>query len=194
MAKLHFYYAAMNAGKSTTLLQSNYNYQERGMHTVIFSPSIDNRFASGKVSSRIGLSADAYAFEKTTNLLFEIEKLNQIQQVNCIFIDEAQFLTKDQVHQLTEIVDNMNIPVIAYGLRSDYMGEPFEGSLYLMTLAEDIAEIKTICHCGRKATMNIRIDSHGNKIHHGDQVLIGGNETYVSTCRKHYKQGVASSD
>ncbi len=189
MAKLYFYYSAMNAGKSTVLLQSSYNYQEKGMATLLFTPSIDNRFGLDKISSRIGLSSDAVSFDHSLNL-FEYTK-NQLQhnpKLACVLVDEAQFLTKQQVIQLTEIVDQLNLPVLTYGLRSDFRGEPFEGSLYLLIWADNLSEIKTICHCGKKATMNARINAEGKVIKSGEQVQIGGNERYISLCRKHYNK------
>lgn len=187
MAKLHFYYSAMNAGKTTTLLQSNYNYRERGMSTVLFTPKIDNRYEEGKITSRIGLEAFAEVFDAETNLFNQIDQKHDLHPINCILVDEAQFLTKKQVEQLTDIVDHLDIPVLTYGLRTDFLGNPFEGSQYLMAWAESISEIKTICHCGRKATQVMRIDETGNVITSGDQIAIGGNESYVSVCRKHYK-------
>ncbi len=191
MAKLYFYYSAMNAGKSTVLLQSSYNYKERGMCTLLYTPSIDNRYKEGEIHSRIGLKANAERFDKNQDLFLAVEQqLNASSvKIDCVLVDEAQFLTKEQVKQLTNITDKLNIPVIAYGLRTDYMGEPFEGALYLLSWAEEITEIKTICHCGRKAIMNMRIDQDGKKIDFGSQVHIGGNESYVSTCRLHFKQG-----
>lgn len=189
MAKLHFYYSAMNAGKTTTLLQSNYNYQERGMNTLLFIPSIDTRHALGIISSRIGLQNEAHAFEKEFDFFTFVKNHIQKQKISCILIDEAQFLSREQVYQLTSIVDELKIPVLAYGLRSDFMGEPFEGSKYLLALAEEITEIKTICHCGRKATMNARIDENGYVLREGEQVEIGGNDRYIALCRKHYMSG-----
>lgn len=191
MAKLHFYYSAMNAGKSTVLLQSNYNYIERGMNTLLFVPEIDTRFGKGKIASRIGLEADAISFDAETDLLELVKTKTQEpnHKIKCVLIDEAQFLSKKQVWQLTEIVDQINIPVLAYGLRSDFLGEPFEGSQYLLALAEEIAEIKTICHCGRKATMNVRIDENGQTVRAGAQIEIGDNDRYVAVCRLHYKVG-----
>lgn len=188
MAKLYFYYSAMNAGKSTALLQASYNYQERGMQTLVFTPAVDNRYKRGTIFSRIGLEAEATLFTVKDDL-FEIVKLLQQQKtkLKCILIDEAQFLTKAQVFQLTDIVDLLDIPVLSYGLRSDFRGEPFEGSLYLLILADEISEIKTICHCGRKAIMNIRIDAENRKMTIGNQIDIGGNERYISVCRKHFK-------
>lgn len=192
MAKLHFYYSAMNAGKTTTLLQSNYNYQERGMNTLLFIPSIDTRHALGIISSRIGLQNEAHAFEKNFDFFNFVKNHIQKQKISCILIDEAQFLSKEQVFQLTRIVDELKIPALAYGLRSDFMGEPFEGSKYLLALAEEITEIKTICHCGRKATMNARIDENGYVLREGEQVEIGGNDRYIALCRKHYMSGESS--
>lgn len=192
MAKLHFYYSAMNAGKTTTLLQSNYNYQERGMNTLLFIPSIDTRHALGIISSRIGLQNEAHAFERNFDFFTFVKNHIQQQKISCILIDEAQFLSKEQVFQLTRIVDELKIPALAYGLRSDFMGEPFEGSKYLLALAEEITEIKTICHCGRKATMNARIDENGCVLREGEQVEIGGNDRYIALCRKHYMSGESS--
>ncbi|EDP45655.1 thymidine kinase [Rickettsiella grylli] len=189
MAKLYFYYSAMNAGKSTTLLQASYNYKERGMETLLFAPAIDNRSQSGRICSRIGLSAEANLFTPKDDLLKKMDAyLTQKQKIiKCVLIDEAQFLTKNQVLQLTVIVDRFNIPVLCYGLRSDFRAEPFEGSLYLLIWADEIIEIKTVCHCGRKATMNIRFDARHRKLTEGKQIEIGGNERYVAVCRKHFK-------
>jgi thymidine kinase len=190
VAKLHFYYAAMNAGKSTTLLQSSYNYNERGMDTILFIPQIDTRYGTNKVASRIGLEANAIAFDSQFNLYAYVAKaLAQNSNIKCVLLDEAQFLTKQQVYELTEITDALNIPVLAYGLRSDFKGEPFEGSQYLLAWADHLIEIKTICHCGRKATMNVRIDHNGRVLRAGEQVEIGGNERYMAVCRQHYKTG-----
>lgn len=186
MAKLYFYYSTMNAGKSTTLLQSNYNYHERGMNTLLFLPQVDDRFAVGTIHSRIGLKANAIPVDHEMNL-FETVKA-QPNKVNCVLIDEAQFLTKANVYQLTQIVDELKIPVLAYGLRTDYRGELFPGSQYLLAWAEELIEIKTVCECGRKATMNIRIDENNNPVKDGEQVVIGGNESYIALCRKHYYQ------
>ncbi|EKO3563895.1 thymidine kinase [Vibrio metschnikovii] len=190
MAQMYFYYSAMNAGKSTTLLQSSFNYQERGMTPVIFTAAIDNRFGVGKVSSRIGLEADAHLFDDTTDLLHAITQLNTEQKRHCVLVDECQFLTREQVYQLTEVVDKLDIPVLCYGLRTDFLGELFEGSKYLLSWADKLIELKTICHCGRKANMVIRTDEHGQAISEGDQVDIGGNDRYVSVCRQHYKQAL----
>jgi thymidine kinase len=189
MAKLYFYYSAMNAGKSTVLLQSSYNYKERGMDTIIFSPAVDLRYGPGKVFSRIGLSASAVSFDNEFDI-FEYAKNAKAHnpKLECILVDEAQFLTKAQVMQLTDVVDKLKLPVLAYGLRSDFQGEPFEGSKYLLVLADNLVEIKTVCFCGRKATMNMRIDAEGRAIRSGAQIQIGGNLNYMSTCRKHFKE------
>lgn len=178
----------MNAGKSTSLLQSAYNYKERGMHTAIFTAAIDNRFGKGVVASRIGLKAEAHLYSPDTNLLEQLIKLNNEQKVDCVFIDEAQFLNKFQVRQLTDVVDELHIPVLAYGLRTDFAGETFEGSHYLMAWADKMVELKTICHCGRKASFVVRMDSNGQAVTEGAQVDVGGNDKYVSMCRKHFKQ------
>ena len=161
MAQMYFYYSAMNAGKSTTLLQSSFNYQERGMTPVIFTAALDDRFGVGKVSSRIGLQSDAHLFRQDTNLYQEIAALNEVEKRHCILVDECQFLSKEQVYQLTEVVDKLHIPVLCYGLRTDFLGELFEGSKYLLSWADKLVELKTICHCGRKANMVIRTDEHG---------------------------------
>jgi thymidine kinase len=187
---MYFYYSAMNAGKSTTLLQSAFNYKERGMTPLIFTASIDTRYGEGKVSSRIGLEAEAKLFSKEHDLLADITAITQKQKIDCILIDECQFLTKEQVYQLTEVVDKQHVPVLCYGLRTDFLGELFEGSKYLLSWADKLVELKTICHCGRKANMVIRTDEHGVAIADGDQVAIGGNELYVSVCRKHYKEAL----
>jgi len=188
MAKLHFYYSAMNAGKTTLLLQSSYNYGERGMDTLIFLPKIDTRYVEGKVISRIGLSADAHVISIEDNLFEQTAELYRLNSnIHCILIDEAQFLTKAQVVQLCAITDQLNLPVLAYGIRTDFQGEPFPGSLYLLAWADSLIELKTICHCGRKAIMNQRIDDNGHIIKVGNQIEIGGNERYISTCRKHFE-------
>nr|WP_119343114.1 thymidine kinase [Facilibium subflavum] len=188
MAKLHFYYSTMNAGKSTTLLQSDYNYRERGMNTLLFAPKFDNRYGTGKITSRLGLSADALLYDQTTDLYKLIQQSIKTQKIHCILVDEAQFLTKAQVLSLSDVVDYLNIPVLAYGLRNDFRAEAFEGSKYLLTWADQLIEIKTICHCGKKATHVLRLDDNGKVIKDGAQVEIGGNERYVSVCRKHFKE------
>lgn len=188
MAKLYFYYSAMNAGKSTILLQSSYNYQERGMETLLFTPAIDNRYGQGKISSRIGLNSEAVSFDSDFDLFDYTEKYkNKSSKLECVLVDEAQFLNKKQVTQLSDIVDKLDLPVLAYGIRSDFLGEPFEGSMYLLVWADNITEIKTICHCGRKAIMNTRIDAQGQVVKQGEQIHIGGNDSYIAMCRKHFK-------
>jgi thymidine kinase len=185
MAKLYFYYSAMNAGKSTTLLQSNHNYQERGMNTLMLVPRLDDRYGEAKITSRIGLQADAIAFDRGRDLYVLVRSHHQQQKINCLLLDEAQFLSKAQVWQLTDICDQLNIPVLAYGIRTDFRGDLFEGSMHLLALAEELVEIKTVCFCGRKALMNARVDAQGQFVSEGDQVQIG--HDYVSTCRKHFK-------
>lgn len=188
MAQLYFYYSAMNAGKSTSLLQSAYNYRERGMHAVIYTAAIDNRYGSGKVTSRIGLQADASLYRPEDNLYDAIFKQQRTKPLDCVFMDEAQFLTKAQVRQLIEVVDELDVPVLAYGLRTDFLGETFEGSHYLLAWADKLFELKTVCHCGRKANFVVRLDENGQAVTMGDQVEIGGNDRYESMCRKHFKQ------
>ncbi|WP_033746726.1 thymidine kinase [Pantoea sp. NGS-ED-1003] len=190
MAQLYFYYSAMNAGKSTALLQSSYNYQERGMRTLVYTAEIDDRFGAGKVSSRIGLSSPAALFNAQTQLDEEIAAEHARQPVHCVLVDECQFLTRDQVKALSDVVDNMDIPVLCYGLRTDFRGELFGGSQYLLAWADKLVELKTVCHCGRKAGMVLRLDAEGRPYSEGEQVVIGGNERYISVCRKHYKQAI----
>ncbi|UAA37676.1 thymidine kinase [Paraneptunicella aestuarii] len=191
MAQLYFYYSAMNAGKSTTLLQSAYNYRERGMQVEIFTARLDDRYGIGKVSSRIGLQAEAHLYSPETNLLDllgNIQKTDSHPGIDCILIDEAQFLTKEQVKQITHIVDEFDIPVLAYGLRTDFQGETFQGSHYLLAWADKLVELKTVCHCGRKANFVVRRDSSGHPIRDGEQVQVGGNDSYESMCRKHFRE------
>jgi len=190
MAQLYFYYSSMNAGKSTSLLQSSYNYQERGMKTLIFTAAIDDRFGIGKVASRLGISAPAQLFNQTTDFYQELIKALAQHKIDCVLIDEAQFLDKLQVKQLTNIVDSLHIPVLAYGIRTDFQGEPFTGSQYLLAWADKLVELKTICHCGRKANFVIRVDAHGKAIKEGAQVEVGGNERYEPLCRAHFKSQV----
>ncbi|MCP4302411.1 MAG: thymidine kinase [Gammaproteobacteria bacterium] len=188
MAKLYFYYSSMNAGKSTSLLQSSYNYKERGMNTLILAPLLDDRFGAGRVTSRIGIESEATTFGTDTNLFDVISASSADEPLHCVLIDEAQFLTRDQVFQLTEVTDQLHIPVLAYGLRTDFQGEPFEGSKYLLAWADTLKELKAICHCGTKATMVVRFDGDGNAVTEGSQVEIGGNDRYISMCRKHFKE------
>ena len=188
MAKLYFYYSAMNAGKTTNLLQSAYNYHERGMRTLILTPQFDDRHGVGKVSSRIGLAAHARTFAGSDDLLTLVRADRERSgPLHCVLVDEAQFLLKAQVWQLTEVVDALQIPVLAYGLRTDFRGELFEGSQYLLAWADNLVELKTICHTGRKATMVVRVDASGRALTQGPQVEIGGNERYVSVSRAEFK-------
>ncbi|MCA8888974.1 MAG: thymidine kinase [Parvularculaceae bacterium] len=186
MAKLYFNYAAMNAGKSTTLLQSSFNYRERGMSTLIYTAALDKRAGQGYVASRIGLKEKARTFSDNTNLFDDVQAVRTDMPVDCIFVDESQFLSPVQVDQLARIVDRLNIPVLCYGLRTDFQGNLFPGSERLFALADEIRELKTICHCGRKATMNLRINHDGRAVVAGASVEIGGNERYVPLCRKHF--------
>lgn len=186
MAQLYFYYSAMNAGKSTTLLQSAYNYKERGMRVMLFTADFDDRFAQGKIASRIGLQQDAELFNTTTDLYTKVKSAHKHQPLSCVLIDEAQFLNKTQVKQCLKIVDMLDIPVLTYGLRTDFRGETFEGSHYLLAWADKMNELKTICHCGRKATFVAKVNENGEVVKEGEQIEIGGNERYVSFCRKHY--------
>ncbi len=188
MAKLYFYYSSMNAGKSTNLLQSSYNYKERGMNTLVLAPQLDDRFGVGKVTSRIGIESEATTFTNDTDLFALVSDGHTESPLHCVLVDEAQFLTRDQVFQLSEVTDRLNIPVLAYGLRTDFQGEPFEGSKYLLAWSDNLKEIKAICHCGTKATMVLRMDEHGNAVTEGSQVEIGGNDRYVSMCRRHFKK------
>ncbi|MEM7403763.1 MAG: thymidine kinase [Pseudomonadota bacterium] len=191
MAKLYFYYSAMNAGKTTTLLQSNYNYRERGMHTLVLKPQLDDRFGMN-VKSRIGLEAEAVNFRRDDNLYEIAAGRVDATGLNCVLVDEAQFLTRAQVEQLTDVVDQLGVPVLTYGLRTDFQGELFAGSTHLLAWADELREIKTICHCGRKATMVLRLGADGKPVASGEQVQIGGNEQYVSVCRKHYKSALSA--
>lgn len=193
MAKLYFYYSAMNAGKSTVLLQSSYNYRERGMHTLLFVPAIDTRAGVGRIQSRIGLQADAMALQADENVFTHVKAAHAAQPVACVLVDEAQFLTRAQVEQLSDITDRLSIPVLCYGLRTDFQAQLFPGSAALLALADNLIELKTICHCGRKAIMNLRVGPDGRAVKEGAQVEIGGNDRYVSMCRLHYKEALSQS-
>ena len=189
MAKLYFYYSAMNAGKTTTLLQSAHNYRERGMRVAILTPRLDHRAGTGVVASRIGLQAEAVAFDRDTDLQQLIARdIAEHGRLGCVLVDEAQFLSRAQVWQLSEVVDELRIPVLCYGLRTDFRGELFEGSQYLLAWADEVQEIKTICHSGKKATMTVRVDEQGHAVQDGPQVEIGGNERYVSVSRAEFKK------
>ena len=194
MAKLYFYYSAMNAGKTTTLLQSSHNYAERGMTTLLLKPLIDDREGMNVIRSRVGLEAEAMNFEKEDNLLQTIEVQHKTKSLNCVLVDEAQFLTRDQVIQLGNVVDSLEIPVLCYGLRTDFLGELFEGSRSLLAWADELREIKTVCHCGKKAIMTVRLNEEGKPLQAGEQIQIGGNESYVSMCRRHFKSSLGLSE
>ena len=185
MAKLYFYYAAMNAGKSTTLLQAAHNYEERGMKVLLYTPVIDDRAGVGSIKSRLGLSREAIAFAADFDLFVDIRNRHQETPVGCIFVDEAQFLDAKQVLQLSLVADRLGVPVLCYGLRTDFQGEPFEGSKYLLAWADELGEIKTICHSGKKATMNARLDSEGERVWEGEQISIGHH--YVALSRKEFR-------
>ncbi len=188
MAKLYFYYASMNAGKSTTLLQASFNYRERGMHTMVFTAAIDDRFHPGVITSRIGIEAEANMFAPDTDMRAAIEAEHDATPLACVLVDEAQFLTKLQVFQLASVADDLGIPVLAYGLRTDFRAELFEGSKCLLALADVLVELKAVCACGRKATMNLRIDAEGDAVRDGAQTEIGGNDRYVALCRRHFME------
>ncbi|MCP5088279.1 MAG: thymidine kinase [Rhodobacteraceae bacterium] len=190
MAKLYFHYSTMNAGKSTALLQASHNYRERGMETYLLTAKLDDRVGTGQIGSRIGLSAKADLFDTETDLFEKIEKRQKSSTLACVFFDEAQFLTADQVWQLARVVDDLEVPVMCYGLRVDFLGNLFPGSAALLALAEVLREVRTICFCGRKATMVIRQDGDGNVVTQGAQIQIGGNETYVPLCRKHWRDAI----
>lgn len=191
MAKLYFYYSSMNAGKSTALLQASYNYQERGMNTLLLTPSFDDRYGEGLVTSRIGLQSEASIFQPEEDIFLKVEQVHEKQNLHCVLVDEAQFLSHAQVLQLARICDHLDVPVLAYGLRTDFLGEPFEGSKYLLALSDNLKEIKAICFCGAKATMVVRQDEDGQAITSGESIEVGGNERYVSMCRKHFYEAVA---
>ncbi len=188
MAQLYFYYSAMNAGKSTSLLQSAYNYREQGMEVMLYTAAIDDRYGRGKISSRIGVSTDANIFDATTQFCVEVGERQTQGNIACVLVDEAQFLTRDQVDQLAQLVDESNIPVLCFGLRTDFQGELFDGSQRLLAIADKLQELKTVCACGRKATMTIRLDEDGKPVSAGLQVEIGGNDRYESKCRRHYRE------
>ena len=190
MAKLYFYYASMNAGKSTSLLQADFNYRERGMATMLFTAAVDDRFEAGTIASRIGLSAPATAFDPGTDLAQCVLDRHAVEPLACVLVDEAQFLAPSQVDQLARIADMHGIPILAYGLRTDFRGELFPGSARLLALADSLVEIKSVCGCGRKATMNLRVDAAGRAIGEGAQTEIGGNDRYVALCRRHHREAL----
>lgn len=193
MAKLYFHYSTMNAGKSTVLLQAAHNYRERGMVPYLLTAGLDNRAGVGKIASRIGISAEAERFDTNTNLFSMISAQADREKTACVFVDEAQFLSEAQVWQLTHVVDDLGIPVMCYGLRVDFRGKLFPGSAALLALADEMREVRTICHCGKKATMVVRRDADGRALKDGAQVQIGGNETYVSLCRRHWREEIEAA-
>ncbi len=190
MAKLYFYYASMNAGKSAHLLQADFNYRERGMATMLWTAALDNRSA-GMVRSRIGLESEAHRFHPDTDLWAEVSVAHAATKLDCVLVDEAQFLTPEQVWQLARLADEAGIPVLCYGLRTDFQGELFPGSAVLLGIADALVELKAVCHCGRKATMNLRVDQSGVAVRQGQQTEIGGNDRYVALCRRHFSEAMA---
>jgi thymidine kinase len=188
MAKLYFYYASMNAGKSTTLLQADFNYRERGMRTLLFTAGVHDRGGKGVIDSRLGIQAAAIPFDGVTDLRVVTEEEHFRSSLACVLVDEAQFLSPAQVRQLAHIADEVGIPVLCYGLRTDFQGKLFPGSAELLALADSLVELKSVCECGRKATMNLRVDDEGNAVRQGEQKEIGGNERYIALCRRHFMQ------
>jgi thymidine kinase len=191
MAKLYFYYASMNAGKSTNLLQADFNYRERGMATMLWTAALDDRSQGQPIASRIGLEAAANLFDGETDLWARVGAAHAVEPLACVLIDEAQFLTPAQVWQLARLADEAGIPVLSYGLRTDFRGELFPGSAVLLGIADSLVELKAVCHCGRKATMNLRVDESGAAVSQGAQTEIGGNDRYVALCRKHFREALA---
>ncbi|MGM0907133.1 MAG: thymidine kinase [Pseudomonadota bacterium] len=190
MASLYFTYSAMNAGKSTSLLQVAHNYEERDQHVLLMTPALDDRAGKGRIASRLGISRDAVSFTHRTDLAAVVRARYMQQPVDCVLIDEAQFLSEEQAWQLSSLADTDNIPVMCYGIRTDAFGNAFPGSAVLLAIADKLVEMKTICHCGRKATMSLRVDEKGNAVRMGQQIAIGGNDRYVSCCRKHWKEAM----
>ncbi|CAA9510645.1 MAG: Thymidine kinase [uncultured Sphingomonas sp.] len=186
MAKLYFYYAAMNAGKSTNLLQADFNYRERGMGTTLWTAAHDHRAGPGSIGSRLGIAMPAHSYSAGTDLLSEISGELDRRPLHCALVDEAQFLTRAQVLQLCRLADERNLPVLCYGLRTDFLGQLFEGSAALLALADALVELKAVCECGRKASMNLRVDGQGRAITSGEQTEIGGNDRYLALCRRHF--------
>jgi thymidine kinase len=194
MAKLYFYYAAMNAGKSTTLLQADVNYRERGMETMLWTAAHDDRSGAGVIGSRLGLTIEAHAYSPEIDLFDAIGEELKRRELHCVLVDEAQFLTRDQVLQLCRLCDEINLPVLCYGLRTDLLGQLFEGSAALLALADALVELKAVCECGRKATMNLRVDADGHAVASGEQTEIGGNDRYVALCRRHFFERLRESE
>lgn len=197
MAQLYFYYSAMNAGKSTSLLQSAHNYREQGMQVALYTAAIDDRYGKGVIRSRIGLQESALVFDGDTAFFDPVSKQHELTPLACVLVDEAQFLSRQQVDELARVVDELDIPVLCFGIRTDFQGEMFPGSSRLLAIADKLQELKTVCTCGRKATMIVRLDEYGTVVAAGEQVQIGGNDRYVSKCRRHYRQlmdGAGSRD
>ena len=190
MAKLYFYYASMNAGKSTNLLQANFNYHERGMQTMLWTAALDDRGGDKAIESRIGLHAEANRFDASTDLWERVTAAHRVEPLACLLVDEAQFLSPAQVWQCARLADEAGIPVLCYGLRTDFQGELFPGSAVLLGIADSLVELKAVCHCGRKATMNLRVDESGAAVKAGAQTEIGGNDRYVALCRKHFSEAL----
>ena len=190
MAKLYFYYASMNAGKSTTLLQADFNYRERGMETMLWTAALDDRYGTGQVTSRIGLMAEAHKFDPDSDMFAAVTAEHRERPLACVLVDEAQFLSRAQVFQLATLADEANIPILCYGLRTDFSAELFPGSAALLGIADALIELKTVCECGRKATMNLRVDGDGRAVKAGAQTEVGGNDRYVALCRKHFMEKV----
>ena len=188
MAQLYFYYSAMNAGKSTSLLQSAHNYKEQGMHALLYTAALDDRFGVGVIRSRIGLQEEAQLFDEQLEFIEPIRHKHSLEPLACVLVDEAQFLSAVQVDELAEVVDELNIPVLCFGIRTDFQGQLFPGSARLLAIADKLAELKTVCQCGRKATMTVRLDEAGNVVAAGEQIDIGGNERYESKCRRHHRE------
>ena len=195
MAKLYFYYAAMNAGKSTNLLQADFNYRERGMETMLWTAAFDDRSGAGRIASRLEIGAGARTYDSGTDLFAEVGEELRKRKLHCVLVDEAQFLSRDHVLQLARVADDVGVPVLCYGLRTDFLGQLFEGSAALLALADTLVELKAVCECGRKATMNLRVDSDGHAVAAGASIEIGGNDRYIALCRRHFferlKQGEA---
>ena len=194
MAKLYFYYAAMNAGKSTTLLQADFNYRERGMETMLWTAKLDERAGAGTIGSRIALSAPAHSYDESVDLFTAIGEELKKRGLDCILVDEAQFLSQRHVIELCEVADGLGIPVLCYGLRTDFQGKLFPGSAALLALADSLIELKAVCECGRTATMNLRVDAEGHAVASGAQTEIGGNDRYIALCRKHFFERLRESE
>jgi thymidine kinase len=194
MAKLYFYYAAMNAGKSTTLLQADFNYRERGMQTMLWTAAHDDRSGAGQIGSRLGLTIEAHAYSPDVDLFDAVGDELKRRELHCVLVDEAQFLTREQVLQLCRLSDEVNLPVLCYGLRTDFLGQLFEGSAALLALADALVELKAVCECGRKATMNLRVDADGHAVASGEQTEIGGNDRYIALCRRHFFERLRESE